>query len=1049
MVIKRHEVGLAEPLLRHLARWLLERAPRAGRGDLTGILILLPAVRACAGLQHALLEESGRDALLLPDILTPEQLESRLAARLGLGDEGIPPARLRAVLLASRLAGLPWLAEFPASAPGLAEELVALFDEIRRNYLAGELLGDRGGPHPAELAGEPARRIFHQDLSRIREAWRLYRQVVPRDRTDRLLAVIQEVEKGTWPGPGWDLAVAAGFSDLDRATAALLRLALDQAEAHLFEPGATDPLSRLFLLTYSDLASEVHPLRLARKAAAVLAGPAPTAAEAAAPAGATSAAAHPFRERLRALEPELARLADGPAVEMLACGDPEHESRTVAAVVGAELERRAAGGGACGERPPRIAVATADLELARRIVAQLRDAGIEVDDTAGVPLSQRPAGLLAGLILQTAVTGFGHRPLLELLIHPFVSLGPEPEEHPLWTLRFEKMIRGGQRPLTGLAGYRRRAAEWDAHARRSARPRAGRMTAFVEAVGRALVPLSDLGTGPRSWDDLLAALAGAWEAVAPGRALDPASPQEDEAALAGLIAELTETADRLPPTTLEDFAATLQRLIAARTVRPHRPRFLPVRVTGLIEARLESYDLLVLAGMSEEVFPGRLPRPVFLTDAARQAAGLPGWRDGMVLRSELFLRLLHNAGTVVVTWPAERLGQPSLPSPFVIRLGMSGFLGCTWARAEPLLRTEAPPLADVASDQARFRAEPPAIPARPGSRKLAKLSHKALQSYRVCPYRFLLERGFGLKEEEEVIEAFRRLDHGNLVHECMRRFLAPGGRGQAALTAGDLAAAQAVLIETAVTVFGEGAETLPQRLLWAEGFAGTARSVVEFESERFAAGWRPAVLEGSFALDLGRIRDWLVAAGEAEPLPLDEDAAGFPLEGKIDRIDVLGEGPSVAVIDYKTGLAPPARAVAEGEDLQIVLYALAVEAGQVGDSEQHLTPGVAWQVAEGAYYRFDRKGSGFGRQRPHLEGSSPEGRQVLRRGGMEIIRAALAARDRGRPYPLVPEHWREPQPGRLPCSICPFDAICRLEERDRPSHLEVKFTRELTATWRG
>ena len=54
--------------------------------------------------------------------------------------------------------------------------------------------------------------------------------------------------------------------------------------------------------------------------------------------------------------------------------------------------------------------------------------------------------------------------------------------------------------------------------------------------------------------------------------------------------------------------------------------------------------------------------------------------------------------------------------------------------------------------------------------------------------------------------------------------------------------------------------------------------------------------------------------------------AGVELYGKVDRIDVRADG-TLAIIDYKTGKAPSAKAVAEGFALQLGLLALIAERG--------------------------------------------------------------------------------------------------------------------------
>ncbi len=66
----------------------------------------------------------------------------------------------------------------------------------------------------------------------------------------------------------------------------------------------------------------------------------------------------------------------------------------------------------------------------------------------------------------------------------------------------------------------------------------------------------------------------------------------------------------------------------------------------------------------------------------------------------------------------------------------------------------------------------------------------------------------------------------------------------------------------------------------------------------------------------------------AEPVTLATPAGALRLRGKIDRVDRVrfGDADGSLVVDYKTGGLPPAKDVAAGRNLQLPLYAAAVEA---------------------------------------------------------------------------------------------------------------------------
>jgi len=87
----------------------------------------------------------------------------------------------------------------------------------------------------------------------------------------------------------------------------------------------------------------------------------------------------------------------------------------------------------------------------------------------------------------------------------------------------------------------------------------------------------------------------------------------------------------------------------------------------MVEARLEQFDHLILSGLREGSFPAKPERPILLNARLRKKLGLPRWQDALARDAELFLRLVHNAPSVLLTWAREDGGKPCLPSPFMLR----------------------------------------------------------------------------------------------------------------------------------------------------------------------------------------------------------------------------------------------------------------------------------------------------------------------------------------------------------------------------------------------
>ncbi len=1010
-------VPFADDLLAAVADELLAALPGAADGDLSAALVLLPSSRVCRDLEHRLLERSGRPALLLPRLLTDSQWADELAAGLGLDDTALPDDRVRPLLLGRRLAGAAWLEGGPAAAPGLAEAFISFFDEVRRHRLHERVLRS-GDPTPlVQLARTADAEVVDQEIARIREVWALYRQDLPRDRLDRQVDLATALEQGRGLPPlRPPLVVVAGFGSVDPLRAVLLNAALDLGREHwLVIPEAASPLDQRLLATWGAAEAAVDPLAPTRRLLTALG----------APVDEPAAGDPPLGARLRALD------ATGVAVppivpRLLLAEDPEQEAVAVAAVVAGHLQQH-------GAPELGVTVGTNDTALAARITARLRDAGLDADNTVGEPLGALPAGLLLRFMLRAALTDLRAEPLLEVLSHPYTRLTVAGAGTGTWALRFERMVRRETGPEAGLAGLHRRAQDRDAATIALFQRQLPGMQEFVAKVAAAFAPLLAVAAGrERSWLELLDATAATWALLAPERPLAENPEWADLTALARLLALLRTDAERLPRTDLAGFSADLGRLLTAESVVPHRPRGIPVVVTGLVEARLARSDLLVLAGLNDGVFPAAAATQVVLPGRVRRLLGLPTWREARARDAELFLRLLHGAPDVALSWSRWREQQPALPSPLVARLQ----LAIDQPAAEPAptvpWRSEAPPVAAITAAQAAFAAEPLPIPRHAEARPLTALSWSALARWRDCPYRVLLERGFALQAEEDVREEFGRKEYGSVVHALLCEALTAGAPCRTALEAGQGSEAAHELGEVARRHFLPGAEVLPERRLWLDAFLQVVPAVVAVELARCAA-WRPLVLETAFAFPLTDLQAWAVAQARAADQPpppeLPTHAAAVSLRGVIDRVDraLVADG-SLAILDYKTGGVPVFKDLDGLEDLQLALYALAVELGAVPGAQGTPVAAAFYGIADDACGPIVPKG------KPHPLDREPGQPGLLLDAARELLRLAALASDPAQPLPLLPRVIDPQQQtrGALPCTWCDHRGVCRVEERSLP-----------------
>jgi len=230
-----------------------------------------------------------------------------------------------------------------------------------------------------------------------------------------------------------------------------------------------------------------------------------------------------------------------------------------------------------------------------------------------------------------------------------------------------------------------------------------------------------------------------------------------------------------------------------------------------------------------------------------------------------------------------------------------------------------------------------------------------LQDYLWCPFRFFAVTVLGLRAWEVPQESFLEAEVGELYHEILRDFYL--GRTRDAvngtrLTSVDIDTLRSEMIEAADRVFrnhgatGQGGMSALWRIQKDE-VTGRLLDYLAAEIDRCTAlplTAEPRLFEWSFGSDRQRDDD---ARSTHEPLTIDSDNGAIRVRGRIDRVDLLLDRQTpkaLVVIDYKSGARPGATAgsIAEGKDLQLPLYLLAVG--------QRLADRLKARPAQGIYY---------------------------------------------------------------------------------------------------
>ncbi len=543
------------------------------------------------------------------------------------------------------------------------------------------------------------------------------------------------------------------------------------------------------------------------------------------------------------------------ALRLLETENPEREAQAIALLVREAVAKPA----------KRVALVTSDRGLARRVVHHLRRWNIDADDSAGMPLSQSPAGRLFLLLAQVIEERAAPVSLLALLQHPLVQAEGDRGAWLAATRAMDLELRA-PRPKPGLDPLDAIASE------------AG-VADWWEGVKNTLEPLfalqssEPLSTALDNLTDTATLLCG-----------DAIWSREDGRALANFIEDLREqaaaTGTIVAVADLHDILRDLMEAVAVRPPYGGHPR---VAIYGLLESRMTRADLVICAGLNEGSWPPTPSVDPLLAPPILRALGVPGadFRIGLAAHD---LAGAMGAPEVVLSRAKRDASGPTLPSRFLLRV--RALMGREQAGKQT--DTATPALMDRldAAPSAPLYPRPEPMPSREQRRR--NLSATALDRLRSDPYQFYASHILGLRELDSLDAEPTAAWIGTLAHEILETWHNGSGREPIA------AVAERKLAEM-------DAHPVMRVLRQPRLIAG-----LEWVARQIAA-------------DPTRVPTLFEEEGTLE-------IEGITIKGTADRIDVLADG-TLAIVDYKTGTPPTDAQVAGGFSLQLGTLGLIAQGG--------------------------------------------------------------------------------------------------------------------------
>jgi ATP-dependent helicase/nuclease subunit B len=578
-------------------------------------------------------------------------------------------------------------------------------------------------------------------------------------------------------------------------------------------------------------------------------------------------------------------------VQAIEVATPADEAQAVSLAIRAKLDT-----------PGTVALVTPDRGLARRVATHLKRWGIEADDSAGIPLSQTASGMALLALATAAAEGFVPVPLLALLKHPLVNGG---QERLAWLdgARALDMALRGPRPAASLAAITAFLATGD---ERTKKTRSAALEWWHE-VAPLLEPAEAMFRNGGTMGQLLEVLRTTLETLCG----DGVWAGEAGRALADLFADLQAHSDEAPAR-VEAFILPrlLRQLLEATTARPARGGHPRVFIWGLLEAKLQSAETMILGGLNEGIWPA-LPTPdPWLAPAVRRQLGLPSLERRIGLSAHDLAGAL-GAPAVLLTRARRDTGAPTNASRFWLRLEtMAGELAAPAVRFDLLARA-----LDGGDGQPR-RAHRPA-PCPPLSARPQRIAVTDVDRLAADPYSFYAKAILKLQALEDADAEPGPAWKGSLIHDVLDRWAKESGYARGALVERMRHALDGPAVHPVV------------RTLWLPRLIDACTWIETQVDEGRSEGRTPAASE---------------VKGEAVK-------DGITVYGRADRIDQTPGG--IAIIDYKTGNAPSNKQVKEGFALQLGL--LGFIASQGGFERGNGAP-------DGfEYWSFRRDGDSFGK----------------------------------------------------------------------------------------
>lgn len=554
-------------------------------------------------------------------------------------------------------------------------------------------------------------------------------------------------------------------------------------------------------------------------------------------------------------------------IKIVECNDLRVEALTIAVMIRRALE----------EKEKTIALVTSDRNLARRVAGELQRWNIEVDDSAGVPLSLTQWGIFMRLCVEATAPDVIRENILALMKHKNFALGQNKEDVEravraldkiLWR---EEVANDDAQNLINL--FYQKAENFSKLMRKE--------KASLTDILREHVLLAEAFCG----DDEVCGSEKLWIG-------------DDGQAGADFVANWLVKADVLGDIEISEYLRLFETMISSVMVRRKRNTHHRVRILGPIEARLNHYDEIILGSFNEGIWPASPKADAWMSRPMKKDFGFESPEKQIGVLGLDFANLM-GAKNVCITRANVNNGTPTIKSRWLMRF--ETILQALGFNKKYLIDNESVKIALLLDEKENSYTPEAPCPKPPYYARPRKVSASSFEKLLRDPYGFYAEYILKLKPLDELNKEEDMRDFGNLIHNVLEEFNKkyPSKMPENSLD---------ILMEMSKKAFEKSNFKKEKTAFWLPKAENMLRWVVEEEAV-YRNGVEKVINEVK-----GRIY--------IDDLP----NGRFEIFARADRIDKLVGG-GLNIIDYKTGRARTKTEVKKGYAPQLPIEALIASEG--------------------------------------------------------------------------------------------------------------------------